>query len=71
LVRYIQRVQVRPADRDTRIATMLSAIEKLPSVEYAAAQPDEFAAAQQEMRRLSEPPVRTRTPPSLMRKRPQ
>ena len=71
LVRYIQRVQVRPAERDARLAAMLSAIEKLPSVEYAAAPPDEFAAAQQEVRRLSEPPVRAKTPPSLMRKRPQ
>ena len=71
LARYIQRVQARSADRDTRLATLLSAIEKLPSVEYAAAPPDEFAAAQQEVRRLSEPPVRAKTPPSLMRKRPQ
>jgi beta-barrel assembly-enhancing protease len=80
LARYIQRVQVRPAgttsnaysplpDRDQRLAAMLSTIEKLPPVNYAAAPPDEFAAAQQEVRRLSEPPVRARTPPSLMRKR--
>ena len=78
LVRYIQRVQVRPAgtmskayspepDRDRRVATMLSAIEKLPVVDYAAAEPAEFAAAQQEVRRLAERPARTKAPPSLMR----
>ena len=41
------------------------------AVDYAAAPPDEFAAAQQEVRRLTEPPVRAKTPPSLMRKRPE
>ena len=82
LARYIQRVQVRPAgtmsntysplpDRDQRLAAMLPVIEKLPLVDYAAAPSDEFAAAQQEVRRLSEPQVRAKTPPSLTRKRPE
>ncbi len=81
LVRYIQRVQVRPGgpestlpsplpDLDQRLAKMSSAIEKLPPVNHAATTSSEFMAAQQEVRRLA-PPVRSRTPPSLMRKKQQ
>jgi predicted Zn-dependent protease len=80
LVRYIERVQGRPdgtvsqadsplPDRDQRLTTMRSAIEKLPAVEYAAAA-GEFAAVQQEVRRLAAAPARSMTPPSLMRKAP-
>src|SRR5947207_7490509 len=55
LARYIERVQVRTADRDQRLAAMLSAIGKLPPAEYAAAPSDEFPVVQQEVRHLSEP----------------
>jgi len=74
LIRYIERVQVRPADRDQRLAAMSSTIDKLPKlppVDYAAGPPNEFAAAQQEVRHLVEQPVRDKAPPSLMRKRPE
>jgi predicted Zn-dependent protease len=79
LVRYIDRVQVRPAgamskayspvpDRGERMAALLATIEKLPKGNYAVASPDEFSAAQQEVRALSESPARRETPPSLLRK---
>jgi predicted Zn-dependent protease len=83
LVRYIQRVQIRPGgpvstvpsplpDLDQRLAKMSSAIETLPPVNRAVGTSGEFAAAQQEVRRLAEPPSgRSTTPPSLMRKTPQ
>jgi predicted Zn-dependent protease len=82
LVQYLQRVQVRPEatiskaysplpDRDQRLVNILSAIEKLPTVDYAAAAPAEFAAAQQELRSLAKPPVRPQHPPTLMRKTPE
>src|SRR5437667_363858 len=67
---YVERVQVRTADRDQRLAAILSAIGKLPPAEYAAAPSDEFPVVQQEVRHLSEP-VRARAPPSLVRKRPE
>ncbi|MFN0172497.1 MAG: M48 family metalloprotease [Bryobacteraceae bacterium] len=81
LVRYVERVQVRPPgttskaysplpDRDQRISALLAAIEELPTVDYAAAASSEFAAAQQEVGRLTEPLARNKTPPSLMRKTP-
>jgi len=50
---------------------MLSAIEKLPTVNYAVVAPAEFAAAQEELRRLAEMPVRPQSPPTLMRKPPE
>jgi len=78
LVEYLRRVQVQPAgaiskaysplpDRDQRLAAMLSAIEKLPTVDYAAVAPAEFAAARQELRSLTKP-GRPQHPPTLMRK---
>ena len=51
-----------------RFANMLSAIEKLPAVDYGAVAPAEFAAAQQELRSLAKPPVRPQRHPTLMRK---
>jgi len=80
LVHYVERVPVRPKGsvsavfsplpgREPRLATLSAAIEKLPSVEYAAAPPDEFAAVRQEVRRLMEQPVRSDSPPSLLRKK--
>ena len=78
LMQYLRRVQVQPAgaiskaysslpDRDQRLAAMLSAIEKLPTVDYAAVAPAEFAAARQELRSLTKP-RRPQHPPTLMRK---
>jgi predicted Zn-dependent protease len=80
LVHYVERIPVRPRgsvsavfaplpDRDTRLAALSAAVEKLPSVEYAAAPTDEFAAVRQEVRRLTEPPVRPDGAPSLLRKK--
>jgi predicted Zn-dependent protease len=81
LVRYVERVQVQPTgptskvnspipDRDERIAALLGTIENLPKVDYAVAPTDEFATARHEaLRLLEEPPVRSKVPPSLMRKR--
>jgi predicted Zn-dependent protease len=62
LARYIERVQLQPTtatrqtasalpDREQRLASMRSAIEKLPFASYAAPA-QEFAAVQQEVRRL-------------------
>jgi len=81
LMQYLRRVQVQPAgaiskaysplpDPDQRLATMLSAIEKLPTVDYAAVAPAEFAAARQELRSLTKP-GRPQHPPTLMRKTPE
>jgi len=81
LVEYLRRVQVQPAgaiskaysplpDPDQRLATMLLAIEKLPTVDYAAVAPAEFAAARQELRSLTKP-GRPQHPPTLMRKTPE
>jgi predicted Zn-dependent protease len=80
LVRYVERVQVQPTgpmskvyspipDRDERITALLAAIQKLPKVDYAVAPTDEFATARHEARRLMEEPVRSKAPPSLMRKK--
>ena len=80
LVRYVERVQVQPTgtmsksyspipDRDERIAALLATIEKLPKIDYTVAPPDEFATARQELRRLTEQPLRSGAPPSLMRKK--
>jgi predicted Zn-dependent protease len=82
LAQYLDRVQVRTAgsiskaysplpDRDRRLANILSAIEKLPTVGYAAVAPAEFFAARQEVRRLGEPSVRPQRPPTLVRKTPE
>lgn len=80
LVRYIERVQVQPAgptskaysptpDRDKRVAALLATIQKLPKVDYAVAPTDEFATARHEALRFMEEPVRSKAPPSLMRKK--
>jgi hypothetical protein len=50
---------------------MLATIEKPPKVDFIVAPYGEFATARQEMRRLVERPVRSATPPSLMRKKPE
>ena len=55
-------------DRDERIAALLATIENLPKVDYAVA-PTEFATARHEALRLLEEPVRSKVPPSLMRKK--
>jgi predicted Zn-dependent protease len=76
LMHYLQRVQVGRAgtlskafsplpDRDQRLANMWSAIEKLPTADYAAIASDEFTAAQQELRSLPEPTVHPQRAPTL------
>jgi len=69
LVRYIERVPAASSDRDGRVAALLSAIEKLPLAGHSAAPSDEFTAAQQEMRRIVQPPVRSEARPSLVREK--
>lgn len=81
LARYVERVQAPPFGttskayspapaRDERVAALLATIEKLPEVKYAVAPSDEFAVAQQEVRRLMEQPVRPQSSPSLARRVP-
>ena len=82
LVRYIQRVQppsdgtakghTSVPDRDSRVAAIRSAIEKLPSMGVRAMQQNGFAAAREEMRPFAQTPlVRPDTQPTLLRKSPR
>ncbi len=76
LARYTERVQPRASvtgsvfsplpPRDERIASMLSAIAKLPPTNYANPSTGEFEGARDEVRHL--PPSNRSTPPSLRRK---
>jgi len=64
LVRYVERVH---PDSTERLAVMRSAIDGLPPADYAAPTA-EFAAVQQEVRRLMERGVVPKLPPTLKRR---
>ena len=79
-MRYVERVQVQPTgtiskplfpipDREEGIAALLATIEKLPKINSTQLGLMNFATARQEVRRLTEQPLRSGPSPSLMRKK--
>lgn len=67
LLHYVQRLPAQ--DRDERVTNLRAALDTLPRSDVNASSSDEFIAAQKEVRRLTEPPVRpkARAVPTLKR----
>ncbi len=65
LLRFIE--QFPQPDRDQRLTNLRAALELLPRNDRSASPSDDFIAAQKEVRALTEPPVRPKHRPTLMR----